>query len=299
MVPEKGGKGGVYYLQDKNGRRRFVLKPLDESNLAVNNGKKNGSICFESGEGAPANGVHIYESVQNAELAYKVAEFLGFSEITPESEVMILEDDRFHDNLHHLLGEKTPKEKVVLVQRYVEGCWDIGTLLCDKTKMQEEEIKNLMKNEEGIKKLESLKEEYMPKDFDQDLYEKLAIFLIVIGEKDGNAGNFIANKEEPKKGEKRTIVKIDNSACFAENNEDIATGLEWFTHNYEQQLSEKTKDLIKNLATKESVEQIKKMMESRGKSAESIKAFEKRIENLEFNSLMCDTPADFDLVFTD
>lgn len=212
---------------------------------------------------------------------------------------MILEDDRFHDNLHHLLGEKTPKEKVVLVQRYVEGCWDIGTLLCDKTKMQEEEIKNLMKNEEGIKKLESLKEEYMPKDFDQDLYEKLAIFLIVIGEKDGNAGNFIANKEEPKKGEKRTIVKIDNSACFAENNEDIATGLEWFTHNYEQQLSEKTKDLIKNLATKESVEQIKKMMESRGKSAESIKAFEKRIENLEFNSLMCDTPADFDLVFTD
>lgn len=308
LVSEKGGKGGVYFLLDTMGKPKFVIKPGDESNLALNNGKKFASPFLEDDGIRPVKGVKIYEATQNAELAYFAAELFGLQEITPKTEVMIIEHPAFHDLLDGTSEKMDPlvrkmeealpasKEKVCAVQVFIEGCWDIGSLLCSQSKLEPEEIKRMMK--EDREEYEKLELKHSPRDLDHDMYEKIVIFSFIIGEKDGNAGNLICSKAPVPEMKKRPLYKIDNAASFPEQNDDLRSGLSWAVHNYSLELSSNAKAFIKGIDP-EKVNTLKREMELRGKNPESIQAFEKRIEYLQAYAPLAKTVEELDLYLTD
>lgn len=302
LVSVSGGKGGVYFLLDSKGLPKFVLKPGDESNLAINNNKMFASP-FLDGEGiSPVKGICIYEAVQNAELSSFAAELFGLQDITPHTEVMIIEHPIFHDLLDGTseyntprfkkLDEKTPasKEKVCSVQPFIKGCVDIGSLLCAKSNLEPEEIKRLLK--EKPEEYEILEKKHTPQDIDQGMYEKIAIFSFIIGEKDGNAGNLICT-EVIHEGIIRLIFKIDNSATFPETNEGLRTGLCWAVHNYSKELSLEARTFIQKIEEKQ-IEVLKNQMRLRGKSETSIKAMEERIKFLKEYEKLSTTIEDLD-----
>ena len=86
-------------------------------------------------------GLASTEAVQNAELSYKAAELFNLQTITPKTEVMIIEHPLFH-NLFDDTQEKrsregrmvekiqpSTKQKVCLVQSYLDGYQDMGSYL--------------------------------------------------------------------------------------------------------------------------------------------------------------------------
>lgn len=307
MVIAEGGSGGVYFLCDSEGTPKYVIKPVDEALLTINNGKKKASPLFdEDGKGAPKEGIRIYEAVQNADLASKAAEIFKLSQATPNTEVMILEHPLFHDILDGTvekesreakqLEEKMPttREKVCSVQPFVSGFQDMGTFLATQGRVQSEYVKELFqKDREAYKAFEAI---HSPRDIDHAQYESIAIFSFLIGEKDGNAGNFMCAEGPPMKEGKRLIYKIDNAASFPENNKDIVTGLSWVAYNYKFELSDKAKELIQNIDGSQ-IEQLKTLMRERKKSEESILAFEQRVRFLKEWSTKTESIEHLDLYF--
>lgn len=301
-----GGKGGVYFLSDQEGNPKFVIKPGDEALLAINNGKHLASPFLDEDDVcSPVGGVHIYEAVQNAELAYETAKLFNLQEITPETEVMIIEDSIFHDILDETLEKNTPqmqevelsapmtKEKVCVVQRFADGYWDIGNLLSAKSKLPPETLKKLM--EEAPEEYKQLVNELTPNDIDQLQYEKIAILSFLVGECDGNAGNLMCSKKDVEEGQYRSIMKIDNAASFPEHNQNLTTGLDWAVFNYAETLTGETKKFIQNLSS-EKVDSIAALMKKRGKTEASINAFRKRVEYLQINNLSSETVSDLDFL---
>ncbi len=273
LEPVAGGMGGVYFLCDKEGARHFVIKPGDQANFALNNNKRNASPYLRE------HGVieDPYVGVQNSELASRAATRLGLEGATPETKVMIIEHEAFHD-LFDDTEEKTDampssKAKVCSVQSYLGGYEDFSTLIRTASKMTKEELTALSEED-----LDAAIEAYTPRDIDQLQYEKMAILSLIIGEKDGNWGNFLC-PTTVEKGKERPISKIDNDGAFPENNKGIQPGLFWASHSYGKEVSAEAKELIKNI-TPEKIKDLQELMKSRGKSDQSIKAFEARVEAL-------------------
>ncbi len=279
-----GGKGGVYFLCDEEGKPKYVIKPNDEALLAIHNPKTLASPFLDEDDAcAPVQGVLIYEAAQNAELAYRAAGLFGLQEITPHTEIMILEHPFFHDILDgvqersELEAAGAPVyEKVCTVQSFIEESVDIGSLLVEKMELTPEQIKEMLENEP--EKYEELQLKHTPQDISQVQYEKVALLSLLIGEKDGNAGNLICSTAV-KEGEPRAIQKIDNAASFPEDNEKLRSGLIWAIHNYRKSLSPETIKTIRNLDPA-SIQILKDLMIARGKSEASRAALDVRIAQL-------------------
>jgi len=271
LKPVKGGYGGVYCLHDSKGEPKYIIKPADEAACALNNGK---------GHASPWYSDEIYSSVQNAELAYKCAELLDIQDITPKTEVMIIEHPAFHDILEGTIEGQDPsvqemnkrfspvKEKVCSVQPFVKGFWDLGTHLANQSTLEADELAKLCsenpneleKLEDALKKMEKQEQLAMlcsknlqafkekieavhTPVLDHKCCQKIAILNFTIGERDCNAGNFLCAKKPPLAGEDREVIKIDNSASFSKKNQPIVSGLRWFVHNYD--VADKGIDLLK------------------------------------------------------
>ena len=168
----KGGMGGVYLLSDADNNPRYVIKPGDEALLALNNGKKFASPYLdEDGKCSSAPGIGIYEAVENAELSYKAAELFNLQTITPKTEVMIIEHPLFH-NLFDDTQEKesregrmvekiqpSTKQKVCLVQSYLDGYQDMGSYLVSAATLPAEELQRLFN--EDFAAYQKLEEEHI------------------------------------------------------------------------------------------------------------------------------------------
>ncbi len=297
-----GGCGGVYFLCNEKGRPEYVLKPGDEVNNGLNNGKKFASPYLEGDVEIPENdaGIHVYETPQNAVLAYQTATILGIEGATPQTEVMILEHQDFHDILDDIAEKEDPwikgvevampttKEKVCTVQKFVEGCADIGRITLEKSEMTPEQLGNLTDEEQA---------KFIPADIDHSHYEAIAILSYVTGEVDGNSGSFMCPEKNPPEGKQRPLFKIDNAASFPDHNREITTGIEWSPHNFVKPISAEAKALIRNIDD-DKIQQIKDQMKAYGKSDESIAALERRIKLLKEFGLKQDfTWADLDEAF--
>lgn len=284
IKPLSSGTCGVYLLCTSEGESKYVIKPHDEEALALNNGKGYASIYSADDPDIYARpGIPIYQSVQNAELAYKIAEIIGVKHITPCSELMILTSNQFadlsdgvNDEIIFMALGAADNEKLCLVQEFIPNCKDITTIIEEKSGSSLNEIKDLSEEEQN-----RLCESFTDLHVDQQQYEECAILAWVIGEKDGNGGNFLVSDQVNSNGFKN-ICKIDNAASLAENNDGLISGLNSLHHNFQKPLSQKSKDLIQNINFAEII----KLMESRGKSKAVIEAMQKRIDNLKYVIIM-------------
>src|SRR5262249_19397399 len=98
LMPVKGGTSGVYFLCTKEGDPKFVIKPMDEEPMTLNNAKGI-ALPFSGAEAvySPKEGIPLYQSVQNAELGYLIAKEIGIEHATAYAEAMILASMQFAD----------------------------------------------------------------------------------------------------------------------------------------------------------------------------------------------------------
>ncbi len=279
LKPVDGGKSGVYFLCTNDGKPKYVLKPIDEEALVLNNPKKC-ALPFADSEGKFRTkvGIPLYQSLQNTVIGYEMAQIIGVERATPRCIGMILESPEFSDITDGVtedrekllqLGGNPDKEKLCVVQEFIPGCEELGTIILSNSKLSQQELMNL--NEAESQKM-SLKA--TPDDIDHTRFEEAAILTWVIGEKDGNAGNFIVSKESDSNTKLRNIFKIDCAASSPESNVNLTTGLCWSIHNYNKPFSESTLKLISAI----DVNKLAEVMTLYGKSDEAVEAMKKRVE---------------------
>lgn len=282
LKPVEGGKGGVYFLFNREGQPKFVVKPFDEDMLTINNPKKLAMpFCHEDGIGCPKAGIPVYTGAENEALAGKIAEHLGISRCTVKSEMMVLTSETFHDftdtalrgseaeknELFRLYGEPD-KEKLCIVQEFIPGHKEVGLMLLEGATMDQSQFMGL--EDEKRKELER---SILPESIDQEMFEEAGILALICGEADGNAGNYlIAKNPDPKTG-LLSVVKIDNAASFTDDNQFISTGTSWLLKCNEKPLSEKARNFIRNIDSAS----IAKIMLSRGFRKSAIEAMKDRV----------------------
>jgi len=210
-------------------------------------------------------------------LAYEVAEVLGLTDITPLSAAVVLKDDKFPDIMDNVselndpntredilrrVGGEPDRERVCFVQAFIHDSVDLLNFNNEMTKKQEEEDWSEEQYENSFEQIDP-----------EDVF-KVFIFCCVIGETDGNVGNFrIINKgvdkfSQPVKG----LRKIDNTLGFPDNNKLFSTCFAALPH-MNRNLSPEEKQFIHNINT----EAVINKMIAHGKSENAINACRERI----------------------
>ena len=272
----KSGRGGVYILKNNKGVPLFVIKPVDEHHDWLNNGKGNATPLAEC-EISP--GINHMETVGNGLLSYQIAKELGVEHITPETEIMILKNEGFHDITDNLKdGNKImkeiggpDKEKLCSVQRFVSEHRELMDIMKEKFKMTKNQIQKLSNEKPGEydKMLATLP------DIIQNDYEDFALFAWVIGEMDGNPGNFMVSKA--KKGNEHRLMKIDNGMTFSRKRGESAQGLSFLIKNYNKPVSDRMKEKILTI----NIGKVAPILEEGDKSFVAIKNTMSRIWDLQ------------------
>lgn len=281
LVPVTDGKSGVYRLHSPQGDAKFIIKPVDEEAFTLNNPKNLALPFADSDRLARAKeGIPLYSSVQNAMLGYLIAKETGLDQITPDCNAFILKSNNFAD-ITDRFGENAPElfefvgkpdnEKFCLVQDYLSGYEELGAVILAATRYEEDMIKT-----EDFANTQKILRECMPDNINQEMFEEIAVLSWLIGEKDGNAGNFLLSKEiDPNSGYKK-IYKIDCAASFPENNLNLKSGLEWAVHNYEKPLSNRIKSLIQKIDSAK----IAAIMTAWEKESDAIEAMKERVTSI-------------------
>lgn len=276
-----GGKSGVYFLKDKEGKPRFVVKPYDEDMLTLNN-PKGLATPYKDADGIcrPKAGIPLFSAAKNEHLTGVVANEIGVAGSTAKSQMMILKSESFHDITDGIDGDKDElhelyenygspdKEKLCIVQEFIPDCKDIGEILLDKSNLSQLELMGMDSTERN-----KLERSYLPTDIDQDMYEDAVILALVSGECDGNAGGFlIADKIDSNTG-KRPVYKIDNAATFTEDNSSLITGSVWLLNCSDKPMSDRARSLVKGLNS----DTIANLMKEQGYSSITIDNMKERV----------------------
>lgn len=282
-IGKLGGKSGVYSLSGVDGKPKFIIKPMDEEIMTLNNPKGYAlphSVVEVPCEAKP--GIPTYSALTNGELGYLVAKELGVEDITPRCYVMALTSEQFADitdgmdeNEKKELIEKggvPDREKLCLVQEFIPNSIDLGEHILSSTKMDQEALMNLNSDEK-----DQVFKDTMKNEVDRTMYDKAALLCWVTGEKDGNAGNFLIS-ELDSKTKLRSIYKIDCAASFPEHNQDLTSGLSWAGNNYDNELSD---DLI-TMINKIDTDNIANLMVSRNKSDGAVNAMKGRVSDIKY-----------------
>lgn len=121
-IPVSSGLGGVYLLQNRNGDKIAVTKPVDEEPLALNNPKGFGGLML--GQPGVKRSVRVGETGIR-ELAAFLLDHDGFAGIPPTALVKISHLE-FHVNPK--VAVSPPAYKIASLQRYIEHDFDAGEL---------------------------------------------------------------------------------------------------------------------------------------------------------------------------
>jgi hypothetical protein len=276
LKPLSGGMGGAYQLLDENGIPVFIIKPSDEDILALNNRKVLATpFAGTNSQQRVRKGIPLYTTVQTEVLAYKVAEQLNFTNITPKTDMIILTNNNFHDitdNTQEMKGENKEQFLAWIGQPDREKFCSVQEFIPDS-----EELFDFM---QGIEKklvendlTEDQQYDLLEKALDQKDVEDCVLFNCIIGETDGNLGNFrVYLKSEENGIKKYGIKKIDNALSFSEGNTEFSNCFSVLPH-MQQRLSVEGKLRLLNLPT----ENIIQSMKEYGKSEKAIQAFRERI----------------------
>lgn len=218
LVLIKEGLGGTYFLKDSLENICFIVKPLDEEILCLNN-RKALATPFNQKELRVRPDIPLYRSCQTSAAAFAIAHLAGLSDVTPETHLSILTSSLFYT-----LEESENKEKLCSVQEYLIHSTNLYATIqtCAAQGMTDIEIGN---------------------HIDQRDFERAMLFVWLCYDNDGHAGNF---RTFLKPNGLFGLVKIDNNLTFPEKNNHLENCLSLFP-NAEKPLSPETRALLHSL----------------------------------------------------
>lgn len=238
----ESGTCGVYLAQNEDSTEKFIVKPADEAQTALHNGRNFATVLhnISAREEIPTN-----QQAINAALAYDVAMIVGIADITPETGLVVLESDKFNTNFATKSGQK-----LASAQKFIDDA---------------EELEIYKRRDSDLDKI------------NESDFQNINLLIWIIGAQDANKGNFLVHSEgdnEPKR-----LKLIDNDISFREGmskRSGIFNGLSTFTKQMEKPLSEKSKTIISLIKLNKIVDK----MSFYGKSENSINATIARINIL-------------------
>lgn len=227
-----GGVSGSYFLVDENGKRKFVVKPLDEDAGAIHS--RNYPSPFSM---SPfCSNMPLYCLSMREVLAYRVAQMIGVKDVVPKTEFGILKSEVFHDFLEGIRADER--------KRYTEACG-----VPDKEKLcsvQEyvEDAKSLFEALQDLQGL-SLSDDEIAARFEQKNFEEANILLWTTFDTDGHSSNFLVYSKgvDAIGNEILALKKIDNGLAFPDKNQQLKNSLS-FMPNATRELSDEAKAKI-------------------------------------------------------
>ena len=293
LKPCKGGQGGAYILFDKNGRPQFILKPIDEDILCLNN-RKGHATPFDGSKSrlrrVRAN-IPQYTTVQTESLAYDVARLMGIEAYTPVTEPIVVAYEGFHDILDgtkEMKGADRDKlldaigapdrEKLCSIQRFVPNSQELIEAMLDLENTLRVKAQRMGYSEQQQRALKKA-------CLDQKDFEACLLLGLISGETDGNPGNYRVFRKMRSDGSPILgMMKVDNALSFPESNRLFSTCLSHL-ENASEQISTEGRARILALRTQD----IENQMRYYGKSDAAISAFRARVELLQ--TLVRDEPS--------
>jgi hypothetical protein len=215
FIASSEGFASTYFLHDAKEIIRFVVKPVDEDMLCLNNRKCYASPYNEK-DFRVREGIPLYRSAQTNALAWEVAKLCGLASITLKTNLVIVKSDAFHS-----LEQTDIQEKLCCVQEYIP----------ETTKLFE--IMHL-----GVQK--GLTDREFIELIEIGDFEKALLFVWLTYDNDAHGANFLTYV---KPNGKLGLKKIDNDLSFPEKNKHFINALAYLPHA-ERQLSNSLKDLI-------------------------------------------------------
>lgn len=236
LSPIQDGISGSYFLKDKSGQIRFVVKPLDEDIGCIHN-PKGFATPFKT---SPIrNNMSLYSSAFREAAASQFARTAGISSIAPCTVLAILQSDRFHT-----LGDDVSLTEIA---RFKERCGEADR---EKLCSVQEYIPNSKKLGEALQEFQAagLLDEEIAARIDASDFEEANLLIWLTYDTDAHAGNFLVY---PKRidaigNEILGIKKIDNGLAFPEKNQQLRNHLA-FLPNASQTLSASLKEKIASL----------------------------------------------------
>ena len=262
LLPASSGCGAAYILHDQEGTARFVIKPIDEDILCLNN-RKFFASPYNDRAFSVRSQIPLYRSPQTEALSYRFAELLELTHLTPQTSLAIIASPSFHDISSRLdlperavfyqkTGQADP-EKLCSFQRFLPHEKNLFDVIQDWVD-------------------EQLSEEQVQENLDQRDFEELMLFIWCIYDTDAHVGNFPALKDA--KGIYH-LKKIDNGLAFPNQNSNLFNVL-YFLPQGRLKISKYLQERIAKLPIKEMSEAILyfEMEECR-------EAFKERVEILQ------------------
>ena len=222
------GMAGTYFLHDAEGIVQFVIKPVDEGILCLNNRKYYASPLNDPTLRVRPQ-IPLYKSCQTDALASEIASLCNIPQVTPKTIMAIIEEDLFYDLSDNSAFSSTyshlkDKEKLCSVQQYLP----VTIELYDAIQIW------LENNWNG---------EQIARLIDQSDFEEAMIFVWLCYDTDAHAGNFLLYAKD---NHHYGIRKIDNTLCFPEKNKGLKNSLSYLP-NAEFRLSERAKAVIRSI----------------------------------------------------
>ncbi len=270
LQPAGVGSGGVYFLQDEQGKSKFVIKPHDEAAFCLHNPRKQAcpllNDSLRTREDIPA-----YESAQNEALGSSIAELINARNIVPETVLTIYTSDQFHlisDSAgRKVKSEPNEREKLCSAQKFIEGAETAD----DYCKRKESEKNKAVYDPSKIVAV------YDPGDivYDPHDFEMGNIYIWVSGNEDATRDNFMVSEEPGREGAPVHLQIIDSSLICGDRgpigNELAASP------QMKSVISLQGRDSIKNISTKA----LAAKMRFFGKSEASIAAAVGRVKMMQ------------------
>ena len=233
-IESNSGRGvsGSYFLIDEEGKRHFVIKPLDED-----------VGCIHSdGYATPfysnplRKNIPLYRSSMREVLAYQVALSIGVESVVPKTTLGIFKSDQFHDFADGINHSE--------LKRFFEHCPS-----ADKEKLcsAQEYVQNSKQLMEALQdfQMQSLSDEEIASRFDQRDFEDANILIWTTYDTDGHGGNILVYPKGTDEigNEILGLKKIDNGLAFPEKNQALRNSLAYMP-NAKLALSEEGKAKI-------------------------------------------------------
>jgi hypothetical protein len=266
LETSKEGSGAAYVLYNKDHIPLFIVKPVDEEILCLNN-HKSFACPFLNDRFRARDYIPLYRSAQTDLLCYRVAKLLGIEKITPRLSMQIMQSQHFYDltlscqdpshPLHNKIGT-ADYTKLCSVQEYIDDAIPMSSQI-----------------------YQWLSAGYTPKQiqdgFDPIDFEEANLFIWVTYDTDAHPGNFLVYKSEGTEASKGKlqIKKIDNSLSFPEYHSQFMNFL-MFIDVEKAPLSNMLKQKIESLP----IEQIAVSMAQLEMSTATIIAFIQRVNVL-------------------
>jgi len=212
IVVSSKGYVAAYFLLDANDHPRFVIKPIDEDILCLNN-RKNYASPFNDSRFRVRYDIPLYRSAQAEALSYAVAREIGLAHMTPKTVISIISHENFFDISDPLEADEKAfflqhvgspdKEKLCSIQEYIPNMTQLFELV-------HEWIDHDVSDQ-------AIEDSINQKDF-----EDAIILIWSTYDTDAHAGNIHVKLDSPSV---YSLKKFDNGLTFPEKNTHLFNAL--------------------------------------------------------------------------